>query len=63
MKFPNLVFLENPMKRMLMILSLAGASLFAAAPVSCNQQATNTLALLCPDCYAHYLLLNPSARN
>ena len=52
------------MKRILMVLGMSGAALFAAAaPVSCNQQATNMLAMLCPDCYAHYLALHPGAGN
>jgi hypothetical protein len=52
------------MRRILIVLGLSGASLFAAAaPVSCNQQATNVLSMLCPDCYAHYLALHPKADN
>ncbi len=46
------------MKRTLMALCLSGVTFLAAtAPVGCNQQMTSTLALLCPECYQHYLSL------
>ncbi len=46
------------MKRFLMALCLSGMTYLAAtAPVGCSQQLTQGLALLCPDCYAHYQAL------
>jgi hypothetical protein len=44
------------MRRILMALAMASMTVLAAtSPVSCSQQLTSVLALLCPDCYQHYL--------
>jgi hypothetical protein len=44
------------MRRILMALAMSSVTiLVATSPVSCSQQAMSAMALLCPDCYQHYL--------
>jgi hypothetical protein len=44
------------MRRILMTLAMSGVTILAAtSPVGCSQQLMSAMALLCPDCYQHYL--------
>ena len=44
------------MRRILMAVAMSSMTvLVATSPASCSQQMMSVLALLCPDCYQHYL--------
>jgi hypothetical protein len=48
--------LEKHMRRILMAVAMSSMTvLVATSPASCSQQLMSVLALLCPDCYQHYL--------
>jgi hypothetical protein len=44
------------MRRILMAVAMSSMTvLIATSPASCSQQMMSVLALLCPECYQHYL--------
>lgn len=47
------------MRRVLIALGVTGAMFLAVTPASCSSQLFNLLTVLCPECYAQYLLTHP----